>query len=126
MAPFARKCEQIFVAACLAFDSGKAEVQIAALQVSVDNILYIRLPEPQAVRISIVPNLFQFFEMRFNALVEATGARIAWAVDANVRMAGDWLSHKKMDKQTLVFISNLLTIVKINVNVCIGKCKAHF
>lgn len=39
------KSQQIFVAAILAFDAGKAVVQIAAIQITVDHLFDIRPPE---------------------------------------------------------------------------------
>jgi hypothetical protein len=45
MAALARKCQQIFMAAVLAFDAGEAVVQIAAIGIPVDHLLNIRSPE---------------------------------------------------------------------------------
>jgi hypothetical protein len=39
------KCQEIFMAAILAFDTGKAVMQVAAVEVSVNDVLEIRPPE---------------------------------------------------------------------------------
>jgi hypothetical protein len=61
-----------------------------------DDIHYIKTPESETRGISIVPDLFEFFEMRFNALVVGAVAGIAEAIGilwvANI---GYWQSHNK-------------------------------
>jgi hypothetical protein len=41
----ARKCQQVFMAAVFAFHTGKAVVQIAAIEIAIDHLLDIRPPE---------------------------------------------------------------------------------
>jgi hypothetical protein len=43
--PFTGKCQQVFVAAVFAFNSGKSVVQIAAIQIPINHLLKIRPPE---------------------------------------------------------------------------------
>jgi hypothetical protein len=43
---------------------------------SMDDFYYIRSPKPKPRGISIVPDLFEFFEMGFYALVVGAGAGI--------------------------------------------------
>jgi len=45
MTPFARKCQQIFVAAVFAFHTGKTVVQIPAIEIAIDHLLDIWPPE---------------------------------------------------------------------------------
>jgi hypothetical protein len=99
LTPLTRKSQQKFTPAVHTFDPGKTTSKIPAIQVPADDILYVRPPESQTGRISIVPNLFQLLEMRFNAPVVAAGARVARAVNVQVRKVGYWLSHKKWIRQ---------------------------
>ena len=45
MTPLAGECQEIFMAAILAFDAGKAVVQIAAIEITIDHPLDIGPPE---------------------------------------------------------------------------------
>jgi hypothetical protein len=45
MPSFTRKCQQIFMAAVFAFHTGKAVVEVAAIQITVDHLFNIRPPE---------------------------------------------------------------------------------
>jgi len=53
MAALAGECEQVFMAAIFAFDSGKAVVQIATIEITADYLLHIGPPE--AVSLSPSP-----------------------------------------------------------------------
>ena len=88
MAAFARKRQKIFVAAIVASNPGEAASQVAAVQIPVDHVLYIRSPESIAGGVKIVPNRLQFLEMVFHAIVEGRFlwfARLVDSVDAFVR-----------------------------------------
>jgi hypothetical protein len=50
---------------------------------SMDDFYYIRSPEPKPRGISIVPDLFEFFEMGFYALVVGAGAGITGAINVS-------------------------------------------
>jgi len=45
VAAFAGECQQVFMAAISAFHTGKAVVQIAAIQIPINHLLKIRPPE---------------------------------------------------------------------------------
>jgi len=45
MAALAGKCQQIFVAAVFTFHTGKAVVQITAIEIAIDHLLDIGPPE---------------------------------------------------------------------------------
>jgi len=45
-AALAEECQEIFMAAVLAFHTGKAVVQIAAIEIPVDELLKIQSPDP--------------------------------------------------------------------------------
>jgi hypothetical protein len=45
MPSFAREGKQVFMAAVFAFDVGKAVAQIAAIEITIDNLFDIRPPE---------------------------------------------------------------------------------
>ena len=45
MTPLARKCQEVFVAAIFAFHTGKAVVQITAIEITIDHLLDIGPPE---------------------------------------------------------------------------------
>jgi hypothetical protein len=45
MPSFTRKCPQVFMPAIFAFHTGKTVLQIAAIQITVDHLFYIRPPE---------------------------------------------------------------------------------
>lgn len=71
------------MAAAFTFDPCETTVKIAAIQIAMDDIYYIRSPEPEARGISIVPDLFEFLEMGFYALVVGAGAGITGAVNVS-------------------------------------------
>jgi hypothetical protein len=45
MTALAGECQQVFMAAIFAFHAGKTIVQIAAIQITVNNLLDVRPPE---------------------------------------------------------------------------------
>jgi hypothetical protein len=45
MTALARKCQQIFMVAVFTFHTGKAVVQIAAIEITIDHLLDIGPPE---------------------------------------------------------------------------------
>jgi len=63
------------------FNPCETASKIAAIQITMDDIYYIKSPEPKTRGISIIPDLFELFEVGFNALVEDAGAGIAGAID---------------------------------------------
>jgi hypothetical protein len=63
------------------FNPCETASKIAAIQITMDDIYYTRSPEPKTRGISIIPDLFERFEVGFNALVEGAGAGIAGAID---------------------------------------------
>jgi len=69
-------------------------MQIATIQITLDDIHDMGTPESKTRGILVVPNLFQFFEMRCDAFVVVTGAWVARAIDVAGREIGDWLSHE--------------------------------
>ena len=69
------------MAAIVASNPGEAASQVAAVQIPVDHVLYIRSPESIAGGIKIVPNRLQFLEMVFHAVVEGRFLRFARFVD---------------------------------------------
>jgi hypothetical protein len=50
-------------------DPGKSEVEIAAVQVVVDDIHHEGAPEAVTPFIPVLPGAFQLFEVRFDALI---------------------------------------------------------
>ena len=71
------------MAAAFTSDPCKPTVKVAAIQIAMDDIYYIRSPEPKARGISIVPDLFEFFEMGFYALLVGAGAGITGAINVS-------------------------------------------
>jgi hypothetical protein len=45
MTALAGEGQEVFMAAAITFDAGKAVVQIAAIEITIDHLLYIRPPE---------------------------------------------------------------------------------
>ncbi len=45
MTALAGEGQEVFMAAVITFDAGKAVVQIAAIEITIDHLLYIRPPE---------------------------------------------------------------------------------
>jgi hypothetical protein len=80
-------CEPIF-AALLALYPRKAEIQIAALKVSIDHIGYAGPPEIIAWRITILPVHLQLFKMILYTAIITAGFRISGLVDADIIMLG--------------------------------------
>jgi hypothetical protein len=80
-AALARVSHQKFMAALRTFDPCKATMQIAALQITINDVHYVRPPESINRGIAFVPGPFQFFEVGLHALVIGAGARIARAVN---------------------------------------------
>ncbi len=48
------------------FHPGKAEMQIAAVQISINHFFHIRTPKPISIHVAVIPQLFKLLEMRFN------------------------------------------------------------
>lgn len=71
------------MAAVFALDPCETAAKVAAIQIAMDDIYYIRSPEPKARGISIVPDLFEFLEMGFYALVVSAGAGITGAINVS-------------------------------------------
>jgi hypothetical protein len=71
------------MAAVFTFDPCETAVKVAAIQIAMDDIYYIRPPESKAGGISIVPDLFEFLEMGFYALVIGAGAGITGAINVS-------------------------------------------
>ena len=69
------------MAALRTFDPCKATMQIAAIQITINDLHDIRPPESVIRGIALVPEPFQFFEVGLYALVIAACARMARAVD---------------------------------------------
>ena len=69
------------MAAVFTFNPCETAVKVAAIQIAMDDFYYIRSPEPKPRGISIVPDLFEFFEMGFYALVVGAGAGITGAIN---------------------------------------------
>jgi hypothetical protein len=80
---FTRKTKDELMVAGVIFDSCETTVKVAAIQIAMDDIYYMRSPEPNARGISIVPDLFEFFEMAFYALVVGAGAEITGAINVS-------------------------------------------
>ena len=52
--------------AIFTFHPGKAEMQIAAVQISINHFFHIGSPEPISIHIAVIPQRFKLLEMRFN------------------------------------------------------------
>jgi len=68
MLALARKRQEIFMPAIRAPHPGKPQVQIPAVQISVNHIPDIGSEKSILIPVSIIPNHFQFFKMGFHAL----------------------------------------------------------
>jgi hypothetical protein len=69
VAAFARVPDQKFMTTLSTFDPCETAVKVSAIQIAMDDIYCIWSPESMTRGITIIPDLFEFFEMRFNALV---------------------------------------------------------
>ncbi len=45
------------------FDPGKAEMQIAAVQISTNHLFHIGTPKSELIRLAVIPQPFKLFEM---------------------------------------------------------------
>ena len=66
---------------CLRGTCLRTSVRIAAVQISINHVRYIRSPEPVSGRVQVVPNAFQFLEMIFHAFVERAVLWVSRLVD---------------------------------------------
>jgi hypothetical protein len=78
---FAGIGQQIFVATLRAFDPGETEMQVAAIQVSIDHIHDIWPPVAVSAFVAVIPGHFQLLEIRFDAPVITTGHWVARLVE---------------------------------------------
>jgi hypothetical protein len=98
------------------FNPCETASKIAAIQITMDDIYYIRSPEPKTWGISIIPDLFERFEVGFNALVVGAGAVCAGAIDVSWAAGmGCWQSHNMSWQAFGAFNSKAEHIVKTNV-----------
>jgi hypothetical protein len=63
---FAGIGQQIFMATLRAFDSGETEMQVAAIQISIDHIHDIWPPVAVSAFVAVIPSHFQLLEIRFD------------------------------------------------------------
>ena len=73
--------QQIFMATLRAFDPGETEMQVAAIQVSIDHIHDIWPPVAVSAVVAVTPSHFQHLEIRFDALVIMTCLWVARLVE---------------------------------------------
>ena len=66
------------------FDPRKTEIQIAAVQITIDHIQRIRSPKVVCASILIVPDGFQLFEMSFDTRVIMTDTWVSRLVNAKI------------------------------------------
>ena len=59
----------LLMAAAVTSDPGKSKMEIAAVQIVIDNVHYKWAPEAVAPHVPVFPGAFQLFEVRFDALV---------------------------------------------------------
>ena len=65
------------MSAAVTSDPSKSEVEIAAVQIIVDDVHHKRAPEAVAPHVSIFPGAFQLFEVRFDTSIIWTEMRAA-------------------------------------------------
>ena len=80
--------------AFLAPDPGEPEMKIPALPVSVNDLCDIVPPEAETGGIVIVPDLLQFLEMGFDALVVSAGLRVSRLINFEGVEVGYGLWHE--------------------------------
>lgn len=68
------------MAALLTFNPCETEMKIPALQIPVNDFRDIIPPETETGGVLIVPYLFQFLEMGFDACVISTGTWVSWLI----------------------------------------------
>ena len=81
MSALARKRQEIFVSAIVASNPCESASQVAAVQISIDHVRYVRSPKSVSRRVQIVPNRFQLLEVVFHAIVELSLSGVAGPVD---------------------------------------------
>ncbi len=80
MTALAGKSQQVFVAAVLAFDAGKAVSQIAAVKVTIDNLFDIRPPKTVISGKPVIIDLHQGFKIILYTVVIIRVLRVAGPV----------------------------------------------
>ena len=88
------------MAALHALDPCKATTQVAAIQITINDLHDIRPPESVIRGIALVPEPFQFFEVGLYALIIAACARVARAVNIVQRIPWDCNRNKGNFEQT--------------------------
>jgi len=81
MAAFTRKGQQIFMAAFPTFDSCEAVMEDAAVQVSIDDLLYVGPQKSILFGKTIIIDPFKFLEMIFNTPIILRILRFARSVN---------------------------------------------
>ena len=87
------------------FDPCETAMKITAIQITVNNIRDIILPESETGCVLLVSNLLQFFEMGLKAFVVAAGAWDTRMIDIKGRDVGYWLSHGNENQAARMFTS---------------------
>jgi hypothetical protein len=80
VAALAGECQEVFMAAVLAFHAGKAVVEDAAIQIAEDHLLHISTEEPVLGGKALVIDLLKFLKGILNASVVLGVLRFARAV----------------------------------------------
>jgi hypothetical protein len=62
---FAGKWQEVFILAVITFDPGKTQMEVAAVQVFINDVQYIRPPITIIPLIPVIPYACQFFKMCF-------------------------------------------------------------
>jgi hypothetical protein len=86
MSSFTRKRQQVFMAAVFAFHAGKAMVQIAAVEITVNHLLKIRTPESVLSGEMFIVVLNKGFKIVLYTAVVIRILRAAWLVNGG----GQW------------------------------------
>jgi hypothetical protein len=77
--------EQVFMAAVFAFDTGKAVVQIAAIEIAVNHLLDVRPPEAVMLGKMIIINLNERFKTVLDATIIIGCLGVSWTIDSRGR-----------------------------------------
>jgi hypothetical protein len=80
-AAFARKCQQIFVAAVFTFHTGKAVMQITAIEIAVDHLLDLGPSETVLPGEILVIDSNKSFKIILYTAVIIRISRISWTIN---------------------------------------------
>ena len=100
---FAGKWQEIFMLTVITLDPGKTKMEVAAVQVFINDVQYIRPPIPIILLVPIIPFAYQFLEMRFHTPIILVFARDSGCINVSVHNAGRYHMPPSLNRTCVLF-----------------------